>query len=147
MDPKYTVQLDRTLGRWIYPMHRRLYQLTNGALGHRSFLGPILLLTTTGRRSGLRRTTPLLYMPDGDERWVVASNAGRPNTPSWLANLEACPEAEIQARQHKVPVAATVLRGADRQEIWPRLTRFYAGWSYYQQLTDRELPAIKLSPR
>lgn len=147
MDPKYTVQLDRSVGRWVYPLHRRLYELTDGRLGHRSFLGPILLLTTTGRRSGTPRTTPLLYMPDDGGFWVVGSNGGRDRTPGWVHNLESKPEAEVQAGREHVGVEASVLRDEDRDEVWPRLTEFYGGWSYYQQLTDRQLPAVRLRRR
>jgi F420H(2)-dependent quinone reductase len=147
VDPKYTVKLDRTVGRWVYPLHRQLYERTGGRIGHRSMFGPILLLTTTGRRSGQARTTPLLYMPDAESFWVVASNGGRPETPSWLHNLRALPEATVQAGTNKVDVDAEILAGPDRERIWSRLTEYYRGWSYYQQLTDRQLPAVHLTRR
>jgi F420H(2)-dependent quinone reductase len=144
MDPRYTVTLDRTMGRWVYPLHRHLYQLTDGRVGHRSWLGPILLLTATGRKTGQPRVTPLLYMPDGPDFVVVGSNAGRPGPPQWLLNLEADPEAGVQAGRRRVPVLAQVLRGDDAAELWPRLDRHYPGWSYYQQLTDRPILPVRL---
>lgn len=144
MNPKYTVALDRTIGRWIYPIHRRLYRLTGGLIGHRSPTGPMLLLTTTGRRSGEQRTTPLLYMPDGDNFVVVASNGGRDRPPAWLLNLEATPKAEVQVRRRKVPVKATVLRAEAAAALRPQLKEHYAGWDYYRQLTEREIPVVRL---
>lgn len=146
VNPKYTVMLDRKVGRWVYPLHRRLYERTGGRLGHRSMLGPILLLTTQGRRSGLARTTPLLYMPEGDAFWVVGSNGGRPHTPSWLLNLDAQPDALVQAGTRKVTVRAEIHRDQARAEVWPRLVDFYPGWDYYQGLTERPLLPVLLRP-
>jgi F420H(2)-dependent quinone reductase len=144
MDPKHAVAFDRKVGRWFYRVHCRAYRLTGGLVGHRSRMGPMLLLTTTGRRTGERRTTPLLYMPDDADFVVVGSNGGRDRPPAWLLNLEASPEAEIQVGRRKTAVVAEVLRGANKDEFWPRLTEHYQGWSYYQQLTDREIPVVRL---
>ena len=144
VDPKYALAFDRRFGRWFYPFHRRVYQLSGGLIGHRSPMGRMLLLTTTGRRSGEPRTTPLLYMGDGNDYVVVASNGGRDQPPSWLLNLEATPAAEIQVRRRRFPVVAEVMRGAEAAALWPRLNARYNGWSYYQQQTDREIPVILL---
>jgi deazaflavin-dependent oxidoreductase (nitroreductase family) len=146
VNPKYTVAFDRRFGRWFYPVHRRIYIMSGGLVGHRSPMGPMLLLTTTGRRSGEPRTTPLLYMPDGDDYLVVGSNGGRDRPPAWLLNLEASPTAQVQVRRKKRPATAQVLRGEDAAALWPRLTEHYNGWAYYQQLTDRELPVVRLVP-
>lgn len=144
VDPRYTVAFDRKLGRWSYRLHRRIYQLTGGLVGHHSSMGPMLLLTTVGRRTGERRTTPLLYMPDGDDFVVVGSNGGRDRPPAWLLNVEASLEAEIQVGRRKARVVVEVLRGTDKETIWPRLTEHYRGWDYYRQLTDREIPVVRL---
>jgi deazaflavin-dependent oxidoreductase (nitroreductase family) len=144
VDPKRTVAFDRRFGRWFYPLHRRLYRLTGGLIGQRSAMGPMLLLTTTGRRTGERRTTPLLYMPDGDGYVVVGSNGGRDRPPAWLLNIEALPSAEVQVGRRRAAVAAEVLRGADAEGLWPRLAEHYPGWAYYRQLTDREIPVVRL---
>jgi deazaflavin-dependent oxidoreductase (nitroreductase family) len=141
---RYTVAFDRTVGRWSYRVHRRLYRLTGGVIGHRTFMGPMLLLTTTGRRSGEARTTPLLYMPDGADYYVVGSNGGRDRPPAWLLNLEANPDASVQAGRRKVRVKAEVLRGDAKQAVWPRMVEHYSGWDHYQQLTEREIPAVRL---
>jgi len=144
--PKVSVALDRTVGRWIYPLHRRLYLLTGGTVGLRSPAGPILLLTTTGRQSGQPRTTPLLYLPDGEDFVVVASNGGRPDPPNWLRNLETAPEATVQVGRRKVAVRARILDGPEAAELWPRLDRHYAGWRHYASLTGRPIPPVVLSP-
>jgi deazaflavin-dependent oxidoreductase (nitroreductase family) len=135
---------DRTVGRKLYPWHVRVYRLTRGAVGHRSAMGPMLLLTTTGRKSGQPRTTPLLYLPDGENFFVMGSNGARDADPQWLRNLEADPRATVQARRRVTPVTARVLRGDDRAAVWGRLTEFYAGWARYQQVTEREIPAVHL---
>ncbi|MHB8220901.1 MAG: nitroreductase family deazaflavin-dependent oxidoreductase [Acidimicrobiales bacterium] len=145
MDPERAVAFDRRFGRWFYPVHRRLYRLTGGLIGHRSPAGPMLLLTTTGRRTGELRTTPLLYMPDGDDVIVVGSNGGRDQPPGWLLNLEAHPAASIQVGPRTRQVRASVLRGPDAAPIWPRLVDHYAGWGHYQTLTDREIPVVRLA--
>ena len=144
VNPKVTVLFDRKVGRRFYPWHRRLYQLTGGLIGHHSGMGPILLLTTTGRRSGEARTTPLLYMSDGDDFVVVGSNGGRDQAPGWLLNLRKDPAATVQVRRRRVRVGAEVLEGAAKQELWPRLIEHYQGWSYYQTLTERDLPVVRL---
>src|SRR5580704_6717425 len=109
MNPKHAVAFDRSVGPWFYRMHRHVYRATGGVVGHRSRVGPFLLLTTVGRRTGQRRTTPLLYMADGDALVVVASNGGRDRAPAWLLNLEAAPAADVQVGRRKVRMAAGVL--------------------------------------
>lgn len=142
----YALLFDRTVGRRLYPVHIWIYRRTEGRIGHHSFMGPMLLLTTTGRKSGQPRTTPLLYMPDGEHFWVVGSNGGRDQTPNWLRNLEANPDARVQAGRRCVQVRAEILRGEAKAAVWGRLKAHYAGWDRYQQETPRELPAVRLSP-
>lgn len=135
---------DRTVGRKLYPWHVRFYRWTGGTIGARSAMGPMLLLTTTGRKSGEPRTTPLLYLPDGDDFFVMGSNGARDIDPHWLRNLEADPHAQVQARKRVTGVTAHVLRGDDRAAVWQRLTDFYSGWAQYQEVTSREIPAVHL---
>ena len=138
---------DRLVGRRFYRLHRRLYELTDGRIGHRSPAGPILLLTTIGRKSGKPRTTPLLYMPDADDYLVVASNGGRNEPPEWLRNLEASPDARVRAGREVHPVRGDVLWGADADVLWPSLAAFHPGWRRYQRLTEREIPIVRLVRR
>ena len=128
----------------MYRLHVAVYQRTNGALGHRSLAGPMLLLTTTGRKSGLSRTVPLLYVPDGDGYLVVGSNGARPEPPAWLLNLTADPRVVVQAGRRKGPATAHVLTPEEKAEVWPRMLTKYRGWGRYQELVDRELRVVSL---
>src|SRR6185436_10306842 len=96
MNPRTAVRIDRTVGPVVYRLHRWMYRMTGGLLGQSSSIGPMLLLTTTGRRSGQARTVPLLYMEDGGRFVVVGSNGGRPDPPACVLNLTANPRADVQ---------------------------------------------------
>lgn len=145
VSPKTAVLIDRTVGRWIYPAHRFIYEKTNGRVGHRSPQGPMMLLTTTGRKSGLERTTPLLYMPEGTDFVVVASNGGRDNPPAWLLNVKSDPNVKVRAGRRHVHGTAKVLTGDEAAAVWPKLDEMYAGWSHYKTLTDRDIPVIRIT--
>jgi deazaflavin-dependent oxidoreductase (nitroreductase family) len=107
----------RSLRRVGLAMYRFCYQLTGGAIGGGSAAMPILLLTTTGRKTGRPRTTPLLYVTDGENIVVVASNAGRPRHPFWWLNLQENPEAEVQVRSEKRRVKAEGASGEERKRL------------------------------
>lgn len=145
VDPRRAVVLDRTVGRLVYKVHRALYRLSGGRVGHRTGTGPVLLLTTTGRRTGKRRTTPLLYDRDGDDYVVVASNGGRPHHPAWLHNVRNDPEVAVQVGRHRWRGTATVLDAEQRARLWSRLVDFYPGWAHYQTLTDRPIAVVVLT--
>jgi deazaflavin-dependent oxidoreductase (nitroreductase family) len=146
MAGKLTVFFDRTVGRNSYRVHRFLYRHTRGFVGHWSPNGPMLLLTTTGRKSGLQRTTPLLYMADGSRYVVVASNGGRAEPPAWLLNLETKPDAQIQVGRRVMTATAVILDADDKASIWPRLVEQHRGRSRYETLTDRDLKVVALVP-
>ena len=146
MDPRISVFIDRKFGQRVYRLHRWMYRVTGGLLGGTSPMGPMLLLTTKGRRSGEPRTVPLLYMEDGARFVVVGSNGGRPQPPLWLLNLRVHPEAEVQVGRKRHRVRAQILEGAAREPLWQRLGQYYNGWSHYQTLTDRAIPAVVLEP-
>lgn len=158
MKPKNAVRLDRSIGRFVYKLHLFIYRLTRGLIGHHSSQGPILLLTATGRKSGKRRTHPLLYFPEGvpdphrprkaiPSRFiVVGSNGGRPEPPAWLLNLRADPRASVQAGSRRYEVSAEILDGKARDELWPKLVSFYEGWDHYGTLTDRKIYPVALLP-
>jgi len=146
VNPRTAVRIDRTVGPLVYRLHRWMYRMTGGLLGRTSPVGTMLLLTTTGRRSGHARTVPLLYMEDGGRFVVVGSNGGRPEPPAWLLNLRANPDASIQVGSRHHRVRAEILDGAARGALWDRLTQYYAGWAHYQTLTDRAIPAVVLAP-
>ena len=128
-------------------IHRLYYQLTRGAIGAGSAGMPILLLTTTGRKTGRRRTTPLLYVTDGENIVVVASNGGRPRHPQWWLNLEKNPEAKVQVRNEKRRVKAEEATGAGRERLWRLVVGMYPGYEEFQRATTRKIPVVVLRPR
>ncbi len=140
------VHFDRLVGRKFYRLHRWAYEASDGRVGHRSAAGPMLLLTTTGRKSGEPRTTPLLYLPDGDGFAVVGSNGGRPQPPAWLLNVTAHPEVTVRAARRVVRCTARVLEGEEEAAMWPRLLAQHPGWGKYQGLTDRTIRVVSIQP-
>jgi deazaflavin-dependent oxidoreductase (nitroreductase family) len=127
--------------------HVRVYRETNGERGYHWRGTTILLLTTTGRRSGEPRTMPLIHRTDGD-RWVlVASKGGAPAHPLWYENLLADPEAEIQVKGEVIPVRAETAQGAERERLWSLMTEVWPAYDEYQRRTEREIPVVVLSRR
>ncbi|HUR52015.1 MAG TPA: nitroreductase family deazaflavin-dependent oxidoreductase [Mycobacteriales bacterium] len=133
----------------------RLFRLTNGRVGSRWRIGagfrkpvPTLLLDHVGRKSGRTFTTPLLYLEDGKDLVIVASQGGLPKNPQWYPNLLAHPDTEVRLRGEGVrSVRARVVEGAERAELWPRLVELYADFAKYARWTDREIPVVVLEPR
>jgi deazaflavin-dependent oxidoreductase (nitroreductase family) len=107
---------------------------------------PILLLTTTGRRSGHPHTTALTYLTEGAHYAVVASNGGAPQHPAWLHNLRAFPQAQIQVGSRVYRVRAREAQGAERERLWDRMVQLYAGYRGYQARTPRRIPVVVLEP-
>jgi F420H(2)-dependent quinone reductase len=124
----------------ITAVHVFIYRATNGALGGRVLNSPVLLLTTRGRRSGKDRTVPLLYLADGDDVVLVASNGGAVRSPAWWLNLEAHPEAHIQVKDVRRQVRVVRATVEEKQRLWPLLTAMYSGYKQYQEITDRDIP-------
>jgi F420H(2)-dependent quinone reductase len=106
----------------------------------------MLLLTTTGRRSGRPHTTALTYLTDDARYAVVASNGGAPHHPAWYHNLRAHPEAQIQVGPMAYLVHAREAVGAEREHLWNRMVRLYAGYHGYQARTTRQIPVLVLEP-
>jgi deazaflavin-dependent oxidoreductase (nitroreductase family) len=125
-------------------LHSTLYRLTNGRIGGRFIAGsPILLLTTTGRRTGKQRTRPLAYVRDSDRFVLCASNGGSPHHPGWYHNLCATGRAEIQVCPEQLAVSA---KTADRSRLFPRFVQMYKGYADYEQKTSRQIPLVVLTP-
>ncbi len=129
------------------PEHVRVYRETDGERGYHWCGTTILLLTTTGRRSGEERTTPLIHRTDGDRWVVVASKGGTPEHPDWFQNLEQDPEAEIQVKAERIPVRATVAEGDERERLWKLMTEVWPDYDEYQAKTDRTIPVVLLERR
>ena len=124
-----------------------IYRLTNGRLMGKVGRAPVLLLTTTGRKSGEPRTAPVAYLADDEHYVVIGSNAGNARTPAWALNLRANPEAEVQVRRVKLPVRARIAEGEERAELWRRVNEQYSGFDEYRERTDRDISVFVLEPR
>ena len=136
----------RSALRALSAAHVAVYRLSGGRLGA-NFNGlSFLLLRTTGARSGRLRTTPLLYLRDGDALVLVASNGGQARHPGWLFNLRRTPEAEVVVGQETWRVRARVAEPHERERLWPLLNRLYP-YEEYQRRTDREIPVVVLERR
>ena len=105
---------------------------------------PLLLLTTTGAKSGQRRITPLMYVPDGDRLLIIASNMGAPTHPDWYRNLLAHPEATVEVATDTFEARAVVLEGPDRQKVWDSIVASYPFFTEHQAKITREIPVIAL---
>lgn len=125
-------------------LHTRLFRASGGRFGGRLAGGPVLLLTTTGRKSGKRRTVPLLYLRDGEDFVLVASNGGTATHPAWLLNLRAHSEAVMELPGERLSVRAREVGPEERERLWPELLKMYRGYEAYRRRTDREIPLVKL---
>ena len=124
-----------------------LYRSSGGRVAGSMFGAPLLLLTTTGRRTGRPWTNPLMYQPDGDGYVIVASNGGSDRHPGWWLNLRRHPEATIQIRREVVPVTATRVSGAERDRLFALMVKAYKGYASYETKTTRKIPVIRLARR
>jgi deazaflavin-dependent oxidoreductase (nitroreductase family) len=107
----------------------------------------MLLLDHVGARSGTRRTTPLVYVRDGEDIVIVASKGGHPKHPAWFHNLRANPETVVQVGAERRPVRARVADPDERARLWPKAVETYSGYRGYQERTPREIPLVILEPR
>lgn len=130
-----------------------LYRATGGRLGGKWRVGsafprgiPVCLLTTAGRKTGQPRTSPLVYLADGDRIVLVASQGGLPKHPMWYLNICHNPEVTIQIGSQVRRMRARVADGGERSVLWPRLVEMYADFADYQSWTDRIIPVIICEP-
>jgi F420H(2)-dependent quinone reductase len=131
-------------------VHAWLLRRSNGRLRFGAlFAGrlPVLALTTTGRKSGQRRSSVVAYLREGDSYAVVASNAGADRPPAWWLNLQASPDAEIHAGGSHVLVRARPATAAEQERLWHRFNEENASFEAYRGYTDRDLPVVILDPR
>ena len=131
-----------------------VFKATRGRIGSKWRIGagfrkPVatLLLEHVGRKSGTPFTTPLLYLEDGADLIVVASQGGLPKNPQWYYNVMAQPDTRVWLKREIRVVRARVADPEERAELWPRLVELYADFATYQAVTDREIPVVVLSPR
>lgn len=124
-----------------------IYRATKGRLFGKVGRSPVLLLTTTGRRSGEARTAPVLYMRHGDDLVVIGSNAGNERVPAWSLNLKANPDAEVEVGGQRRLVKARVAEGEEREDLWKRVNEAYSGFDDYAERTSRDISVFVLQPR
>ncbi|MGB8223560.1 MAG: nitroreductase family deazaflavin-dependent oxidoreductase [Polyangiales bacterium] len=149
LDKPYVGKIIRTMSR----VHVAIYRWTGGLLGSKWRVGsafpwgiPVLLLTTIGRKSGQRRTAPLLYIEDDAKVIVVGSQGGRPNDPLWYRNLQANPRCEVQIKRRKIEMTARTASPEEREMLWPRLVEHYPDFASYQSWVERIIPVVILEP-
>jgi len=123
-----------------------VYRLSRGRVGGRVGRAPVLLLTTTGRKSGQLRTAPVVYLADGDNVVLIDTNAGNAKIPAWSLNLKANPEAEIEIGRKRQAVRARIAEGEERAELWRRSNVQYAGFDDYEAKLNREISVFVLEP-
>jgi deazaflavin-dependent oxidoreductase (nitroreductase family) len=125
--------------------HVDRYVATDGEEGHDWRKGTsILILTTTGRRSGVERSTPLIYGKHGDDYLVVASKGGSDEPPAWYLNLEDDPEVEVQVKGDRFKARARTASPDEKPELWRTMTSSWPDYDDYQKRTDREIPVVVL---
>ena len=140
---------------WIRPrvvvsIDRAVFRLTRGHTTLSAWVSglPIIMLTTTGARTGQPRTLPVLALPDGDHLVVIASNFGKPSNPDWYHNLRANPEAMITWKGSAVPMRARELKDEERERYVSRSLTEYPWWEqYHRRAAPRQIPVIMLEPR
>jgi len=123
------------------------FRANDGKVGGPFEGAPMLLLTTTGAKSGQPRTAPLVYLPDGDRYVVFASKAGAPTNPDWYHNLVANPAVSVEVGSDRTDADAVVLTGEERDQLFAKQAERMPGFKDYQDKTTRVIPVVALQPR
>ena len=125
-----------------------IFRASGGRLGNRFLRGaPVCLLTTTGARSGTRRTTPLIYLADGPRVVLVASKGGMSHSPAWYHNLVKHPDCEVQVGADLRRMTARRASAAEKALLWPKLVAIYRDYDDYPARTTRDIPVLILTPK
>jgi F420H(2)-dependent quinone reductase len=149
---RFYSRLSHSLGatglRWVGKLNVPLYRLSGGRVGAKVGKAPVLLLTTTGRKSGEPRTAPVVYLEDAGRYVVINTNAGNTKLPAWSLNLDAKPEAEIEVGRGRIAVRARPAQGEEREELWRKHIEQYAGFDEYKEElpNDRPITVYVLEP-
>jgi deazaflavin-dependent oxidoreductase (nitroreductase family) len=123
------------------------FRANDGKVGGPFAGAPMLLLTTTGAKSGQARTAPMMYLPDGDRYVVFASKAGAPTNPDWYHNLVANPAVSVEVGSDRFDADAVVLTGDERDRLFAKQAERYPNFKAYQENTTRVIPVVALQPR
>jgi deazaflavin-dependent oxidoreductase (nitroreductase family) len=132
--------------QWFGQLHRAVYRATGGRIGGRLAGLDMLLLTTTGRRTGQARTTPMPFYREGERLVIVGSNGGADVDPAWWKNLQACPEAEVEIGRERLAVRAALATPEERARLWPALQAWNPNYRRYEKKTSRIIPVVVLTP-
>jgi deazaflavin-dependent oxidoreductase (nitroreductase family) len=124
--------------------HVDRYRATDGAEGYEWEGTQTLLLTTTGRKSGEERTTPLIFEPHNDAYLIVASKGGADEPPAWYLNLSENPEVEVQVKADRFKARARTATAEERPEMWEKMVATWPAYTSYQEKTSREIPVVVL---
>ena len=127
--------------------HVKVYRETNGEQGFLWNGAEILLLTTTGRKSGQPRTSALIFGRDGDDLLLVASQGGAPTHPNWYHNLSANPDVEVQVQGDVFRATARTANDDEKARLWSIMTDVWPNYDAYQERTDRSIPVVVLTPQ
>ena len=138
---------DSVLGLRLLRAHQFIYLLSRGHIGHRFGRTSMLLMTTTGRKTGRQRTVALLYHQDANHYVVIGSKGGSDVPPAWLGNLEADPDVAVQVGTKRFPARARIATVAERGRLWPEITRRHPQFDRYQSQTHRLIPLVIVAPR
>jgi deazaflavin-dependent oxidoreductase (nitroreductase family) len=123
------------------------FRANDGKVGGPFEGAPVLLLTSVGAKSGERRTTPVMYLPDGERMVIFASLGGAPNNPAWYHNLVANPSATVEVGPGTVEVEAVVTSGEERNRLFDQQAALYPQFADYAQKTTRQIPVVALVPK
>jgi deazaflavin-dependent oxidoreductase (nitroreductase family) len=147
---RFYSRLSNSLGarglRWTGKLNVPLYRWSGGRIGGKVGRAPVLLLTTTGRKSGAQRTAPVLYLADGEKLVVINTNAGNTKIPAWSFNLRADPAAVVELGRRRIEVRARLAEGSERDDLWRKHNQQYAGFDFYETKLDREIGVFVLEP-
>jgi F420H(2)-dependent quinone reductase len=136
---------DRLVGLRLLRVHQFIYELSGGRIGEQLGSAPMLLLRTTGRKTGQARNVALLYHRDGADYVVIGSKGGSDAPPSWLLNLQATPNVQVQVGTRRFPAEARVASTGEQRRLWPEVTMRWPQFGRYQSQTDRLIPLVILT--
>jgi F420H(2)-dependent quinone reductase len=131
----------------VMKVNTAVYRASGGRLWNTVKGAPVLILHHTGRKSGQARTSPLLYLRDGDDLVIVASRGGSDAMPAWWLNLKASPDTTVELGRERIDVTAVEATPEEKSALWPRLVEMYPEFDVYQQRTARQIPVILLHRR
>ncbi len=141
---RFSMSLPAGVLRGVGKMNVPLYRASRGRLFATWGRAPVLLLTTTGRRSGQQRTAPVVYLTDDERLVVIGSNAGNERAPAWALNLQANPACTVQVGGKRRQAHARVAEGEERADLWRKMNELYAGFDDYDERTSRDIAVFVL---